>query len=226
MARAVPAAIGRVVQARHEAAGVVVRTGAKVASADAGRITLEGGETLGFDMVIAGVGALPDTGLAAAAGLEVQNGIEVDSAFRTSAPHVFAAGDCCSFPWRGRRLRLESWRAAQDQGEHAAGAMLGDVEDYAKVPWFWSDQFDLSLQVAGLFDPNGDTVRRDLADDAFLLFQQDADGALQAAAGVGQGNAAAKHIRLAEKLIERAATIAPADLADPGVDLKRLLKAT
>ena len=145
--------------------------------------------------------------------------------FRTSAPDVFAAGDCCSFPWRGQRLRLESWRAAQDQGEHAAIAMLGEAGGYAKVPWFWSDQFDLSLQVAGLFDTEREVHRRDLDGGAFLLFQRDAAGTLQAAAGVGPGNAVAKHIRLAERLIEREATIEPGDLADPSVDLKRLLKA-
>ncbi|MEZ5931004.1 MAG: FAD-dependent oxidoreductase [Alphaproteobacteria bacterium] len=225
MARAVPSEIARYVQSRHEDEGVALRTGVKVASANAETITLDGGETLSFDVVVAGVGALPDTDLAEAAGLDVDNGIVVDGSFRTSASDVFAAGDCCNFPWRGGRVRLESWRAAQDQGEHAACAMLGEAGDYAKVPWFWSDQFDLSLQVAGLFDPRRETVRRDLDGDAFLLFQRDVDGRLEAAAGVGLGNTVAKHIRLAEKLIEREATIEPADLADPGVDLKRLLKA-
>ena len=189
-------------------------------------ITLDDGETLHFDSVIAGVGALPNTDLAEAAGLDVENGIVPSmGSFRTSAPDVFAAGDCCSFPWRGQRLRLESWRAAQDQGEHAAIAMLGEAGGYAKVPWFWSDQFDLSLQVAGLFDTERAVHRRDLDGGAFLLFQRDAAGTLQAAAGVGPGNAVAKHIRLAERLIEREATIEPGDLADPSVDLKRLLKA-
>jgi 3-phenylpropionate/trans-cinnamate dioxygenase ferredoxin reductase subunit len=225
MARATPPEIAGFMQARHEAEGVVIRTDAKVASADAETITLDDGETLCFDVVIAGVGALPNTELAEAAGLDVENGIVVDKMFRTSVSDVFAAGDCCNFPWRGKRVRLESWRAAQDQGEHAALAMLFEVEDYAKAPWFWSDQFDLSLQAAGLFEPERETVRRAISDDAFLLFQRAAEGRLQAAAGVGPGNAVAKHIRLAEKLIEREARIAPTELADPSVDLKRLLKA-
>jgi 3-phenylpropionate/trans-cinnamate dioxygenase ferredoxin reductase subunit len=225
MARAVPSEIADHMHERHTAEGVDVRTSVKVMSANAETIILDDGTRLSLDLVIAGVGALPDASLAEAAGLAVENGVLVDGAFRTSASDVFAAGDCCNFPWRGQRLRLESWRAAQDQGEHAAAAMLGEVEDYAKVPWFWSDQFDLSLQVAGLFDPGRETVRRTLSDDAFLLFQRGAAGALQAAAGVGPGNAVAKPIRLAEKLIEREAVITSADLADPSVDLKRLLKA-
>ena len=225
MARAVPTDIARCIKDKHEAEGVEIRTGTKVTSTDVDSITLDDGETLRCDSVIAGVGAFPNTGLAEAAGLQVENGIAVDGSFRTSASDVFAAGDCCSFPWRGHRVRLESWRAAQDQGEHVARAMLGDVEDYARVPWFWSDQFDFSLQVAGLFDSARESYRRDLDNAAFLLFQRNADGRLEAAAGVGTGNAVAKHIRLAERLIEREAKIEPDALSDPSVDLKRLLKA-
>ena len=224
MGRAVPAEIAAHMRTRHEHAGVDVRTAAAVSSASAREIVLADGTALRFDQVVAGVGASPDTALAEKAGLDVDDGVLVDEAFRTSAPGVFAAGDCCRFPWRGRRVRLESWRAAQDQGAHAAAAMLGDGAAYASVPWFWSDQYELSLQVAGLFDPDGEVVRRPLGDDAFLLFQRDGTGRLAAAAGVGPGNAVAKSVRLAEKLIERGATIDPATLADPSADLKRLLK--
>ena len=224
MGRAVPAEIAAHVRARHERAGVDVRTGVAVASASARAIVLADATALHFDQVVAGVGASPDTALAEAAGIDVDDGILVDETFRTSAAGVFAAGDCCRFPWRGRRVRLESWRAAQDQGAHAAAAMLGDGATYASVPWFWSDQYELSLQVAGLFDPEGEVVRRALDDDAFLLFQRDDMDRLAAAAGVGPGNAVAKSVRLAEKLIERGASIDPATLADPSADLKRLLK--
>ena len=224
MARAVPAEIAGIVHRRHEAEGVEVRTGAAVASAGADEIVLGDGARLGFDLVVAGVGSLPETALAESAGIELENGVAVDGAFRTSAPDVFAAGDCCSFPWRGRRVRLESWRAAQDQGAHVAAAMLGPVDDYVGVPWFWSDQYDLTLQVAGLFDPALEALRRELADGALLLFQRDGAGRLVAAAGVGTGNAVAKSVRLAEKLIERGAPVDAAALEDPSVDLKRLLR--
>jgi 3-phenylpropionate/trans-cinnamate dioxygenase ferredoxin reductase subunit len=98
MARAVPTDIACHVQDKHEAEGVEIRTDAKVAAADADSTTLDDGETLRFDSVIAGVGALPNTDLAKAAGLAIDNGILVDGSFRTSAPDVFAAGDCCNFP--------------------------------------------------------------------------------------------------------------------------------
>ena len=225
MARAVPTDVAAAVEARHRREGVDVRTGTPVAAADGATITLGDGTRPDFDLVIAGVGSLPETDLAKAAGLAVDDGIVVDGAFRTSAPDVYAAGDCCRFPWRGRRVRLESWRAAQDQGEHVAAAMLGEAADYVGVPWFWSDQYDLTLQVAGLFDPGRETLRRTSSDEAFLVFQLDDGARPLAVAGVGPGNSIAKDVRLAEKLIELEAPVDPASLSDPSVDLKRLLKA-
>lgn len=225
MGRAVPAEISEAVFARHRSEGIDIRTGAQVASADAASITLQDGGRLEFDAVIAGTGALPNTKLAEDAGLAVDNGIRVDGTFRTSAADVFAAGDCCNFPLAGTHVRLESWQVAQEQGAHAAAAMLGETADYAQVPWFWSDQYDLSLQVAGLFDGARPAVRRDLPGGAFVLFQADETGRLQAVAGVGQGNAIAKDIKLAQKLIERGALLDEAAFSDPSINLKSLLRA-
>lgn len=101
--------------------------------------------------------------------------------------------------------------------------MLGAAESITAVPWFWSDQYELSLQIAGLADGTASHVRRELKDGAFVLFHLDADGRLLAASGIGTGNAVAKDIRLAEMLIARRAHPNPADLADPAVNLKRLL---
>ena len=111
---------------------------------------LSDGSELTIDFVIAGIGILPDTRLAEAAGLVIENGIATDAQGRTSNPAIFAAGDCASFPWRDGRLRLESVQNAIDQAEHVAGAMLGDPTPYVPQPWFWSDQFDCKLQIAGL----------------------------------------------------------------------------
>lgn len=224
MARAVPAEVARVAEERHRREGVDVLLGAKVEAIAADRVVLSDGTVMACDMVVAGVGAVPNTALAEAAGLAIDNGIVVDERFRTSDDSIHAAGDCCAFPYRNRRIRLESWRAAQDHGNHAARAMLGAAEPYRRVPWFWSDQYDLGLQIAGLPDPALASVRRDLGDDAFILFQTEEDGRLVSASGIGSGNRVAKDIRLAEMMIERGARPDPERLADPATSLKALLK--
>ena len=224
MARAVPPEIAAVAEDRHRAAGVEIILGAQVAKASENSVELADGRMISCDLVVAGVGAVPNTSLAEAAGAEIANGIVVDRTFRTSLPDVFAAGDCCAFPYRGRHVRLESWRAAQDHANHAARAMLGDETAYAGVPWFWSDQHDLVLQVAGLPEPGSEFHRRDLGAGAFILFQTEETGRLAAAAGIGTGNVIARDIRLAEMMIERGIAPDPARLVDPSVSLKALLK--
>jgi 3-phenylpropionate/trans-cinnamate dioxygenase ferredoxin reductase subunit len=214
---------------RHIAAGVDIRCGTGItalAQSPSGvAIALADGGTVEADVVVAGVGALPETSLAAAAGIQTGDGILVDARFATSAPDVFAAGDCCRYPhplYDGRPLRLESWRAAQEHGTAAARAMLGGTEPYAGVPWFWSDQHDLTLQVAGLADAAAEEVVRVRPDGIEIWFGLAAGGRLVAAAGTGPGNAVARDIRLAEMLITRRAALDPVMLADPAVALKSL----
>ncbi|PVH30668.1 NAD(P)/FAD-dependent oxidoreductase [Pararhodobacter oceanensis] len=223
--RAVPAPIADILHQRHAAEGVTILTETGVATAEATSITLADGTVQGFDLVIAGVGALPNTELAHKTGLAVTNGIVVNESFQTSDPHIYAAGDCCNFTWRGARLRLESWKAAQDQGAHAAAAMLGEASAYNAVPWFWSDQYDLTLQVAGLFDISAPVHTRPTVSGQCLLFQCNAQGCLTAVAGIGSGNSIAKDISIFEKLIARGAAHDPAVLQDPEHNLKRLLRA-
>lgn len=107
-------------------------------------------QRLDTDFVVVGIGVVPETRLAEAAGLTVDNGIQVDSQGRTSDPSIFAAGDCASFPHRGEYIRLESVPHAIDQGNAVADAIMGSSTPYTAKPWFWSDQFDLKLQIAGL----------------------------------------------------------------------------
>jgi 3-phenylpropionate/trans-cinnamate dioxygenase ferredoxin reductase subunit len=225
MARAVPAEIAAVMEERHRAEGVDIRLGAKIIRADAASVELEDGTRLDADLVVAGVGAEPVTDLALSAGLAVENGIIVDSCFATSDKDIFAAGDCCRFPYRGRNVRLESWRAAQDHANHVARAMLGDDVPYAIAPWFWSDQFDLTLQVAGLSEPGTTTIRRPVGNDGFILFEFANNGALVAASGIGLANAVAKDIRLAEMIIAAQGRPDPETLADPATNLKKVLRA-
>jgi 3-phenylpropionate/trans-cinnamate dioxygenase ferredoxin reductase component len=226
LGRAVPPRIAQIVRERHRIEGVCLKLDTGVASASSTHILLADGTSMEFDAVIAGVGSVPNTGLAEAAGLAVQNGIVVDSDFRTSDSHVYAAGDCCNFEWCDQRVRLESWKAAQDQGEHVALAMLGRSVPYNKVPWFWSDQYDLSLQVAGIFDLGATIHSRGTGEGTTIVFQCDANQNLVAAAGIGPGNATSKDIRIFEKLIERRTIVDAGQLADPSQNLKRLLAAT
>lgn len=230
--RGVPAEIAQVIHAAHEAEGVTILCGDGIAAiADDGaqvRITLAGGRDIVADLAVIGIGAVPVTALAAEAGLTIDNGIAVDGELRSSDPDIFAAGDCCSFPlavYGGRRVRLEAWRNAQEQGALAAKNMLGADEAHAAVPWFWSDQYGLSLQIAGLSDEGRSTVRRDLDDGAFILFHLAGDGRLVAASGIGPGNAVARDIRLAEMLIGKRAKPAPEALGSQAVKLKSLLAA-
>ena len=125
----------------------------------------------------------------------------------------------------GRRVRLEAWRNAQEQGALAARNMLETDEAHASVPWFWSDQYGLTLQIAGLPDEGAAVVRRDLGEGAFILFHLAADGRLVAASGIGPGNAVARDIRLAEMLIARRAAPAADKLAAAETKLKSLLAA-
>ena len=232
MMRGVPQAIAASVAARHTIAGVDLRCGQGIAGIEAEtsiiRVCTADGRVLTADLCVVAIGAMPVTGLAEAAGLEICNGIAVDAYLRTSDPDIFAAGDCCSAPlaiYNGRRTRLESWRNAQQQGALAALNMLGGHQRHEAIPWFWSDQYELTLYVAGLPDEGCTTVRRDLADGAFLLFHLANDGRLVAASGIGRGNAVARDIRLAEMLIAARAKPVPEQLAVPGLRLRTLLPA-
>jgi 3-phenylpropionate/trans-cinnamate dioxygenase ferredoxin reductase subunit len=122
-------------------------------------------------------------------------------------------------------VRLEAWRNAQDQGTLAAANLIGGAERVASVPWFWSDQYDLTLQIAGLADGAAITVRRDMEEGAFILFHLDSEGRLVAASGIGPGNAVARDIRLAEMLIAAGSRPDPEALASPETKLKKLLAA-
>ncbi|TPJ35163.1 FAD-dependent oxidoreductase [Mesorhizobium sp. B2-8-3] len=230
--RGVPAEIAEIIHKAHEVEGVAIRTGQGIAAIDDDGaevgITLADGQKFIADLTVIGIGAVPVTALAAEGGLTIDNGIAVDEHLRTADPDIFAAGDCCSFPlavYGGRRVRLEAWRNAQEQGALAAKNMLGAKEAHAAVPWFWSDQYGLTLQIAGLSDEGKSIVRRDFDDGAFILFHLAEDGRLVAASGIGPGNSVARDIRLAEMLIAKRASPAPEALGSQAVKLKSLLAA-
>ena len=180
---------------------------------------LSDGSALEVDFVVVGVGIAPATALAEAAGLEIDNGIKVDGLGRTSDPHIWAAGDCTSFPHRGRRLRLESVPNAIDQAECVAGNLLGAGKDYVPKPWFWSDQYDVKLQIAGL-NTGYDRVVTRQGDGPTVSFWYYRGDDLLAVDAMNDPRA----YMIGKRLIEAGRSADPAVVGDPAADLKALLK--
>src|SRR5690606_4475434 len=210
-------------------AGVEILLGARlqdVAPAAGGfALTLDNGRAIEADAVLIGIGAVPRTRRAAAAGLPVDGGIVVDRTLATADPHIFAAGDVCAFPdpMGEGLLRLECWQNADAQGALAARNMLGAGQPYAAVPWFWSDQYELSLFMAGLPERGTRSIERALGAGARLLFHLDDAGRLVGASGIGPA-ALGREVRLAQLMIERGLAPDPRALADPATRLKTLLR--
>ena len=182
---------------------------------------LSGGETLVVDFVIAGIGVRPDTALAEAAGITIENGIRTDALGRTSAPGVWAAGDCASFPWRGTRIRLESVPNAIDQAEAVAANMLAAGKPYEARPWFWSDQYDVKLQIAGLNTGYERTITRpgEKMGSQSVWYWRGRE--LLAVDAMNDPRA----YMIAKRLIEAGRAPDPEAVADPGTDLMGLLRA-
>ncbi|MCA0431899.1 MAG: FAD-dependent oxidoreductase [Proteobacteria bacterium] len=225
--RGVPEDIARIIHDRHAAAGVDLRMGQGIAEITETSVRLANGDEILFDAVIAGIGAAPEIRLAEAAGLALDNGIAVDGTLQTSDPDIFAAGDCCSFPhplFGDVRIRLEAWRNAQDQGTLAGENMLGAGKIYKGIPWFWSDQYELNLQVSGLPHLGRRIIERKPSPESLILFHLTEEGRLVGASGIGPGNSIGRDIKLAEMLIARQAHPATELLADRAVQLKSLLK--
>ncbi|AXI43858.1 NAD(P)/FAD-dependent oxidoreductase [Sulfitobacter sp. SK011] len=180
---------------------------------------LSDGAEVDADFVIVGVGIAPCTALAEVAGIEIDNGIKVDAQGRTSAPHVWAAGDCASFPYRGGRIRLESVPNAIDQSECVAENIMGGDKDYVAKPWFWSDQYDVKLQIAGL-NTGYDRVitRRTDADSVAFWYFRGSELLAVDAMNDPRG------FMVGKRLIEAGKSPDPAAISDPETDMKALLK--
>jgi 3-phenylpropionate/trans-cinnamate dioxygenase ferredoxin reductase component len=230
LTRAVPLQIAAAIAARHREAGVDFRFSSTVAefigTEAVSAVRLASGERISADVVVIGIGASPVTVLAESAGLTVSDGIVVDECLQTSDPDIFAAGDVCRFPHPsfGQGMRLECWKNAEDQGRLAAQNLLGLRTRYAEVPWFWSDQYEMSIQITGIPLSGHETVERVLAADARIFFHLSDEGRLLAASGIGPGNIG-RDIRIAQTLIARGAIVPAESLADHTVKLKSLLKA-
>ncbi len=208
----------------HTGRGVDVREGVgldRLAGSD-GRVTsavLSNGEEIDVDFVIVGIGINPDTRLAQDAGLDIDNGIATDAQCRTSDAAVYAAGDCASFPWQGGRLRLESVQNAIDQAEHAAAAIMGETAPYQPYPWFWSDQFDCRLQIAGLNTGYTHTIVRPGSrpgGKSVWYFKENEFLAVDAMND-------ARAYMLGKRWLEQGTNPLAARLADPEIELKQVV---
>lgn len=225
--RGVPEEIARVVHARHVEAGVTMQVGTALKAVETDGVRLADDRKVKAEIVVAGIGAAPEIALAQSAGLTIENGIACDATLMTSDPDIYAAGDCCSFPhglFGNKRMRLEAWRNATDQANVATENMLGGSKPYMAVPWFWSDQYDLSLQIAGNPADGPEIVKRQTGEQSFVMFHRDHEGRLVGASGIGPGNSIARDVKLAEMLIGKRASPSAEQLADPNVQLKVLLK--
>ncbi|WP_010138947.1 NAD(P)/FAD-dependent oxidoreductase [Oceanicola sp. S124] len=180
---------------------------------------LSDGTHLDLDFVVVGTGILPDQRLAEEAGLRIENGIACDASCRTSDATIWAAGDCASFPHRGGRLRLESVQNAIDMAECAADNMMGQTRAYDPKPWFWSDQYDVKLQIAGLNTGYDRIVTRRDDRGARSHWYYDGDRLL----AVDAMNDPRGYM-VGKRLIDAGKTADPAKVADPTVDLKELMK--
>lgn len=210
--------------AQHEAHGVRAITASLEALAEEpGGIRADwSGGSGSFDAVLVAIGMTPGTDLAERAGLAVDDGILVDEGQRTSHPRVLAAGDCARV--RGR-ARAEHWDAAQVAGRLAAATILDTAPPPPTAPWFWSDRYGRHLEVVGtMTDPTGEAttvVRGERGAEPFSVWAV-SDGRVRGAASVDDPNA----VRAARRLIDRGIEVDPARLADPGTDLRRLLRGT
>jgi 3-phenylpropionate/trans-cinnamate dioxygenase ferredoxin reductase component len=221
--RSLPEQIARVLIETHRRHGVDICFGVQIASIEGkgkvSAIALTNGVVISCDAVIYGIGVKPNTALAEEAGLVVKNGIFVGPDLRTSDNDIFACGDACAFwsPHYGREIRLESWKNAEDQADIAARGLMGEAVAYNQVPWFWSNQYDLTLQVAGLPTFGARIVERPIGGGT-LFFSLSDDGVLAGASALGPVKDIAAPMRIVKEWVGSELRFCSQKLAD--VDLQ------
>jgi 3-phenylpropionate/trans-cinnamate dioxygenase ferredoxin reductase component len=226
LARALDVRVGRVVEGIHRDHGVDVLLGEEVTGFEGSRrverVLTRSGRRIDCDLVVVGIGVRPADEAVAGSSIQVDDGIVVDERCRTTVEDVFAAGDVARHrhPLSGRQVRVEHWQNAVRQGQTAARNMLGGAEVYDEVHWFWSDQYEHSIQHAGLPGPWDDlVVRGDLELRSFVAFHL-LDGRIVSAVAIDRG----RDLRRTIALIREGTAVDPAALRDPDVDLRRLTR--
>lgn len=223
-ARSIPAVISDVLLRKHLDAGVLVSLNSSVTKVEAassgGLRAWIGTQAFEVDVVVVGVGLIPNSEMATECGLDVDNGIVVDDQGQTSDGAIYAAGDITNHPnnWAGKRMRLESWANAQNQGIAVGRSLAGDQFSYDEIPWFWSDQYDINLQVLGVPHPDAiNVVRGAIGSSAFTVFQF-LNGRLEAVIAINS----ARDLKIAKRWMKGGKSPAPEAIADISVRLDRL----
>ena len=233
LARVVPSVVADRLAKRHRSEGVRMRMGAMVerfvsGPGDALRaLELSTGEVLPCDLAVIGVGVKANSALAVSAGLSVDVGVRADASLRTDDPSIFACGDVATFwhPLFNRYVRVEAWQNAEEHARVVAKVIMGEKAVSDAVPWFWSDQYDLSLQIAGLPMLGSSMATRQVDDGALILFHLTPSGRIVGATGLGRAESIGRDVRLAQILIADRAHPDPTLLRDPAVGLKSIVKA-
>jgi 3-phenylpropionate/trans-cinnamate dioxygenase ferredoxin reductase subunit len=208
----------------HKNHGVEVREGVTLdtllGETQVEKAILSDGTKMNIDFVIVGIGVLPNDNLASEAGLDIENGIKTNSLGQTSNESIWAAGDCASFPWKGKRIRLESVQNAIDQSEIVAENILGGKKSYIPSPWFWSDQYDVKLQIAGLNTGYDQIAVRkgDRANSVSHWYYN--SGTLISVDAMNDP----RSYMIGKRIIESGNTVSPIDIENPDYDLKKLIK--
>ena len=221
LARAFPAVVSDLVAAKHRSHGVEFMFGMTVSGSTPDRVKLSNGAEIPADLVLIGIGVEPVATVAEHLGLPSSGGIAVDACGRTKAPDVFCAGDA-ALQWsrcHGRAIRVETWANAQNQAISVASNMIGEAREYIDPPWFWTDQYDLNIQVAGDMLDSDHIVRGNTDSGKFAVV------AMRGAEIVGALSVnAAKEMALLRRVIAANAKPSRADLESPAYDLRTALK--
>lgn len=221
LARAFPPLVSDLVAAKHRSHGVAFVFGATVTGTTPDSVQLSNGEAIEADLVLVGIGVEPVPTVAERLGLPSQGGIAVDACGRTAASGVFCAGDA-ALQWsrcHGRAIRVETWANAQNQAISVAGNMIGEAKEYSDPPWFWTDQYDLNIQVAGDMLDSDHILRGDERSGKFSVIAMrgsDVVGALSVNA--------AKDMAMLKRVIAANARPLRADLESSAYDLRAALK--
>ena len=221
LARAFPSLVSDLVAAKHRSHGVEFVFEATVSGSTSNGVRLSNGTDISADLVLIGIGVEPVGTVAERLGLTVTAGIAVDACGRTAAPDVFCAGDA-ALQWsrcHGRSIRVETWANAQNQAIAVAANMIGDSKEYVDPPWFWTDQYDLNIQVTGDMLDSDQILRGDPASGKFSVI------AMRGAELVGALSVnAAKDMAMLRRVIAANKRPARADLESPAFDLRAALK--